>query len=139
MALAVAGCSSFHREWKSAGRVPAPATIEGRWQGRWRSEETRHTDDLRCLITRTTNNVYLARFHAKYRAVFHISVGYTVPLTVEALEGHFQFEGSANLGAMAGGLYSYKGHATATNLFSTYSCKYDHGVFEMTRPPPERQ
>ena len=34
----------------------------------------------------------------------------------------------------AGGLYTYKGRATATNFFSTYSCKYDHGIFEMTRP-----
>jgi hypothetical protein len=133
--LALGGCSSFNKEWKAAAS-PAPSdSLEGRWEGQWRSEENRHHDSLRCLIRRGTNETYTARFHAKYWAVFHVSFSYTVPLTVQRQGDGFQFEGSANLGSLAGGLYTYKGHATTTNFVSTYSCKYDHGVFEMTRPP----
>ena len=139
-ASGVAGCSSFNRDWKAAaGPAPVPPDgIEGRWEGRWRSEETRHNDILRCLVSRGTNGVYMARFHAKYWAVFHVSFSYTVPLTVKQQGDEFEFEGSANLGALAGGLYTYKGQATATNFVSTYSCKYDHGVFEMKRPQTAR-
>ena len=42
--------------------------------------------------------------------------------------------GSFWLGFLAGGVYHYEGHADATNYFSTYSCKYDHGTFQMSRP-----
>lgn len=136
LALGAAGCSSFNRDWKAAAGPGSPDSIGGRWEGRWRSEANGHTDSLRCLITRGTNDTCSARFHAKYRAVFRISFGYTVPLKVERRGDEFQFEGSASLGALAGGRYTYKGRATTTNFFSTYSCKYDHGIFEMTRPPP---
>jgi hypothetical protein len=137
--LLVTGCSSFHREWDAAAEQPvAPNSIEGCWQGTWRSDANGHTDALRCLITRGTSDSYSARFHAKYRKVFRFSFSYTVPLTVTEKEGALQFEGAADLGWLAGGNYTYKGRATATNFFSTYSCKYDHGVFEMTRPKPEK-
>ena len=137
-ALLVAGCSSFNREWKAAAQRPAaPGSIEGRWQGTWRSDANGHTDELRCLNTRT-NDAYSARLHARYRKVVRFSFGYTVPLVVTAKEGGAQFEGAANLGWLAGGRYTYKGSATPTNFFSTYSCKYDYGVFEMTRPKPEQ-
>jgi hypothetical protein len=53
---------------------------------------------------------------------------------VTAKEDAFHFEGAAELGWLAGGRYTYKGSATATNFFAGYSCKYDYGVFEMTRP-----
>ena len=39
-----------------------------------------------------------------------------------------------NLGWLAGGVYHYEGRADATNFFSTYTSKYDHGTFQMTRP-----
>jgi len=58
-----------------------------------------------------------------------------VPLTVERRAMSFNSRVPPNLGALAGGRYTYTGRATGTNFFSTYSCKYDHGIFEMTRPP----
>jgi hypothetical protein len=63
-----------------------------------------------------------------------LSFGYTVPLQVEPATNGFKFSGQANLHWYAGGIYKYEGHADATNFFSTYSCKYDHGTFQMTRP-----
>ena len=140
LALLAAGCSSFDRDWDAAAatlRPSVPGSIEGRWLGTWHSDANHHTDELRCLVTRT-NDAYSARFHARYRKVFRFRFGYTVPLTVTEKEGAFQFEGAADLGWLAGGRYTYEGRATPTNFFSTYSSKYDHGVFEMTRPKPER-
>ncbi len=127
------GCSTFERDWKRAAAVSVPVGgIEGRWEGTWLSDYNSHTDELRCLITRGTNGVHQARFHAKYQKVF--SFEYAVDLRVVSSGGTHQFTGGADLGWLAGGLYSYAGEATLTNFFSTYRCKYDHGTFRMTRP-----
>jgi hypothetical protein len=91
-----------------------------------------HTDSLRCVITQEEPGTYRARFHAKYQKVF--TFGYTVLLKTEPEDRAIRFQGEANLGWLAGGVYKYQGHADATNFFSTYSCKYDHGTFRMSRP-----
>jgi hypothetical protein len=131
-ALYAGGCSAFNRDWKQAAGQPAAGALEGRWEGSWRSDVNGHTDRLRCLITRQAKDSFEARFHAKYRKVFSFS--YTVPLQAEPTDGAFHFSGEADLGRLAGGVYHYKGHAEGTNFFSTYSCKYDHGTFQMRRP-----
>ncbi len=128
------GCSSFNHEWKRAAANPVPqAGLQGRWQGTWHSDANGHAGKLRCVVTKTEDAMYRARFHAKYMKV--LSFGYTVFLKAEptATNG-FAFSGQANLGSMAGGVYHYEGHADTTNFFSTYSCKYDHGTFQMARP-----
>jgi hypothetical protein len=131
--LLVSGCHSFNHEWKKAAQQAAlPNDIEGRWQGIWKSDASGHTDQLRCIITKTGDGDYKARFHAKYHRV--MSFGYTVPLKVQSTDGEFKFSGDANLGWMAGGKYHYEGHANSTNFFSTYKSKYDHGIFQMGRP-----
>ncbi len=132
-ALATTGCSTFNHDWKAAAAEPVPANdIAGRWQGTWRSEVNGHTDKLRCLVTAQSATNYQARFHAKYRKI--LGFGYTVNLSVKESPGAFQFQGEADLGKLAGGVYQYVGEATATNFFSTYRCKYDHGIFQMGRP-----
>jgi hypothetical protein len=131
--LLTSGCTSFNHDWNTAAKQSISTNdIRGRWQGTWQSEADGHTDQLRCVVTRKEGGQYLARFHAKYRKVF--SFGYTVPLQVTQTNDVSQFSGAANLGWYAGGVYHYQGHANATNFFSTYSCKYDHGTFQMTRP-----
>lgn len=131
--LTTIGCSTFNRDWKAAAVTSAPANdIAGRWQGTWRSEVNGHTDKLRCLVTKQSETSYTARFHAKYHKI--LSFGYTVNLAVKESGGVFHFQGEANLGKLAGGLYDYAGDASATNFFSTYRCKYDHGIFQMARP-----
>jgi hypothetical protein len=130
--LFLGGCS-FNHEWKKAGANPAPPNgIEGRWQGFWVSGANGHTDSLRAVITRKDVDLYRARFHAKYHKVF--SFGYTVLIRTEPSDQGLKFRGEANLGWWAGGVYHYEGHADDTNFFSTYSCKYDHGTFRMSRP-----
>ena len=132
-ALATVGCSTFNREWKAAAATPAATNdVSGRWQGIWRSDVNGHTGKLRCMVTRQSGTNYTARFHAKYRKI--LSFGYTVELAVQESAGLFHFQGEANLGKLAGGIYDYAGEASATNFFSTYRCKYDHGIFQMSRP-----
>jgi len=123
------GCSTFNYDWHLARQTASPPNdLPGRWQGVWVSKVTGHKNELRCLVTKTDDATYQARFHAKYRkGLLTVSFSYTVPLKVVKA-------GDADLGALAGGLYHYDGHAAGTNFFSTYSCKYDHGTFQMSRP-----
>ena len=78
------------------------------------------------------NAHYQARFRATYGAIFHF--GYTVPLEMQPHDIGWEFNGEANLGKLAGGIYYYEGRATPTNLFSTYRSSKDHGRFELGRP-----
>ena len=127
-----AGCCGFDREWKRAGVEPKVAEgLAGRWQGAWVSEKNGHHGKLRCLVTPGTNNVYQARFHAKYWKIF--SFGYEVPLEAQCGSGTCRFEGQADLGALAGGVYRYKGEVAGTNWQSSYTSRYDRGSFRMDR------
>jgi hypothetical protein len=132
VSLCAGGCTSFNHDWDERREPTPPTALEGRWQGVWVSEQTHHTDNLRCVVTKHDNGTYAARFLAKYRKV--LSFGYTVPLNVQTTTSGFTFSGEANLGWLAGGVYHYEGRADATNFFSTYTSKYDHGTFQMTRP-----
>jgi hypothetical protein len=127
------GCCNFNHEWQKAMANPAPnVDMQGPWQGRWNSDANGHNGKLRCVVTKTNEETYLARFHANYGKIF--TFGYIIPLKVERTPDSFHFSGEANLGYFAGGVYQYDGHAEATNFFSTYSNKYDHGTFQMRRP-----
>jgi hypothetical protein len=133
IAIGAAGCSSFNRDWRQAGRAPAPAhDISGRWEGRWTSEATGHSDKLRCLMTKVSDERYEARFHARFWKI--LSFGYTVLLEIEQADSVFHFKGEADLGRLAGGVYQYEGHASPEHFFSTYRSSRDHGDFEMSRP-----
>ncbi len=117
----------------AADRQPnSAAGLVGAWDGTWKSEASRHHGRLQCLISESSPREYQARFRATFGKIFHSS--YTVPLSVTQTNGQFEFRGQANLGSLAGGDYTYVGHASPTNFFSTYQSKYDHGVFELHRP-----
>jgi len=96
------------------------------------SKTNGHHGRLRCLLTKTAEGQYQARFHANYKRV--LSFGYAVPLAVQEAGGSYQFQGGADLGRLAGGFYHYEGQATVTNFFSAYQAKADGGTFQMRRP-----
>jgi len=131
LVLLSCGCS-FSRAWNAAARTPVPANdIQGRWQGTWLSEVNGHTGKLRCIITKQDEGKYQARYHATYRKI--LGFGYTVTLDATHTNGIYKFSGDADLG-WAGGVYHYTGQANSTNFFSTYQSKYDHGIFQTSRP-----
>jgi len=130
------GCSSFNRAWEAADQNAVPSnSLAGRWEGKWHSGHNGHQDALRGLFSPATNGVCQARFHARYsRWGLHLSFSYTVPLHLQSTNDVQRFRGEANLGWYAGGVYQYEGTVSATNFFSTYRCRYDHGEFQMHRP-----
>src|SRR5688572_19986235 len=126
--LCFAGCSSFNRDWKRAAASTMPTNdVAGRWEGSWLSDANGHNGRLRCLMTKVDERTYNARFHAKYKKILGFS--YTVPLSVHRDRTGYSFKGQADLGKLAGGVYEYRGFASGTNFFSTYTSKYDHGSF----------
>lgn len=127
------GCSTFNYEWRREARSPIPADdITGRWEGTWVSTTTGHNGGLRSLIAREEDGAYRARFRATYKKF--LSFSYTATLTSHPGTNGVHFRGSADLGKLAGGVYTYEGHATLTNFFSTYHSKADAGTFQMSRP-----
>src|SRR5213083_108459 len=77
--LMTVGCSTFHREWRSATADSGPVDdISGRWQGSWMSNVNRHHGRLRAVLAKEEPARYQARFHASFWKVF--SYTYTVPL-----------------------------------------------------------
>lgn len=136
LALTLCGCSTFNYEWRQAARRPIPTNdISGQWEGRWTSTANVHNDTLRCLITKVDERNYDAKFHAAYKKWITVYFGYTVRLEAQKGATGVSFRGAEDLGALAGGVYTYQGHADHTNFFSTFKSKYDHGTFHMTRPP----
>jgi len=133
LTLGGSGCSTFNRDWKASARTAVPTNdIQGPWDGDWLSQTRGHHGRLRCLMTKTAEGRYDARFHAKFWKIF--SFGYTVPFAVQQSDSSYRFQGDADLGKLAGGLYHYEGQATPTNFNSTYSSKADQGIFQMKRP-----
>lgn len=139
-ALALCGCSAFNYEWRQATKKTTPAhDIIGRWEGHWISKVNGHNDKLRALITKVDTNHYDVKFHAAYKSEsikwITVHFGYTVHMGAKpGTNGVVTFQGSENLGALAGGVYTYEGYADPANFFSTYKSKYDRGTFEMKRP-----
>jgi hypothetical protein len=132
--LLFTGCCGFNREWKRVGSESrATDGLAGRWAGHWMSERNGHNGRLRCIVKPATNGVHNARFHAKYWKL--LSFGYTAPLRAQISNDVCRFEGEANLGKLAGGVYEYKGTVTRTNWQSTYQSRYDRGYFRMNRVP----
>jgi hypothetical protein len=134
-ALLFCGCSRFESEWRRAVSGPISTnSIAGPWEGRWLSTVNGHTDKLRAIITEAHEGDYDVKFRAAYKKGITFHFGYTVRMEVASSNGVIAFHGAEDLGMFAGGIYTYVGHATPTNFFSTYDSKYDRGIFEMKRP-----
>ena len=140
------GCA-FDREWRRLKRAqfaaansesPTPATqpadaLAGRWEGKWVSGKNKHTGDLRAIITPVNETTYRVEYDATFLAVLRFDHGMTLAAARQP-DGTVSFEGEENLGAIAGGVYRYKGSADGRTFTSTYESKYDHGTFDMARP-----
>ena len=133
MLLCVGGGCTFSRDWTKAGAYPVSTNdVSGRWIGHWRSDANGHHGQLRCILTQHSSNTYMARFRARFWKIF--VTGYSVPLTLTATNQHYTFEGSANLGWLGGGIYTYEGTVAPLAMESKYNSKRDHGTFVLRRP-----
>ena len=136
LAVMLTGCSRFERDWKAALAEPGPATrpgsVEGPWQGRWRSEAGHGGGELRCLLRLREDGRYEARFRATFWGVF--KAGYTVELTATPQPIGWRVEGEEDLGWLAGGTYEYEGEITVKQFDCDYRSKHDRGTFKLGRP-----
>ena len=135
-AVFAVGCSSFNRDWEKASGVDFKG-VEGRWIGSWYSDYNQHNGPLRCLITKNDgeNDVYHTHFHAKYKLGFlTINYPYDMDMTIKQNKGMFNFNGEADLGWLAGGVYKYDGNGTVDNIKMNYRANIDFGTFKLERP-----
>ncbi|HEX8914313.1 MAG TPA: hypothetical protein VF796_18340 [Humisphaera sp.] len=138
LALLSAGGCAYEGRWSAAGKEPTPSDqITGRWIGTWTSEASGHSGGLRCIVTRTDSGRFKADFRATYAWLF--SFGYEMAMNVRASDAATNpsvvyFTGEEDLGALAGGEYTYDGRATPTEFFCKYKTKDDHGTFQLVRP-----
>jgi hypothetical protein len=132
--LLMTGCAnSFNREWKTAATA-SHSGAQGRWAGEWRSEKNGHHGALRAVVTQATPTTYRAHYYAKFFKIFHYTYVATLTGSEADTNGVVRLAGEADLGKLAGGVYTYEGTANATNFQSSYKCKYDRGQYHMTRP-----
>ncbi len=139
--LTLGGCA-FDREYRKFADAPPSHDIAGPWEGEWVSEATGHRGALRCIVTPLPDEdgSLAAQGKQRYEAWFHatwakvLSGTYRIELVTETKPDAVHFEGAADLGWLAGGVYQTQGTATADVWQSTYRSQHDHGRFEMTRP-----
>ncbi|HTH48505.1 MAG TPA: hypothetical protein VMB21_13415 [Candidatus Limnocylindria bacterium] len=129
VALLATGCTSFEKKWQTARQQPLPAgDLTGAWTGSWQNTNNSHGGALRALITRVDGTDYTARFHAVWGS--H-SGSFKTRLTGRQEGDDFVFEGRKRI---LGFLITTRGHANATNFFSTYESRFDTGTFTLKRP-----
>lgn len=139
---AAGGCS-FDRRWRNLSRDASatPQTssmgladpLAGRWEGKWVSEQTGHSGQLRAIVDRVDANTYHIDYDAWFFGVLRYTHGMNVTATRETGADAIRFQGEENLGSLAG-VYRYDGTADGRAFKSTYQSKDDHGTFEMKRP-----
>ncbi len=135
MMLVLTGCSTFDRDYQAALKQSVRAgSPEGPWTGRWTSDKMGHTGELRAIVVKDIDDTYTARFKARFWKCFTYTS--TAALTMEPKGDAFHFDGSAQLGWLAGGEYHYEGRVTPKFFFSEYRCHWDNGTFYMERPKP---
>jgi hypothetical protein len=136
-AVFLGGCSSFEDEWEASVErwtaSEAPGGLVGPWQGRWLSESTGHSGELRCIFKQGENGGHEASYRARWGWFF--SFEYALPIEIESRpDGVVRFQSKADLG-WPWGEYEQEGEATGARLRSSYRAESDHGTFELERPP----
>ena len=116
----------FNAAWTRAGDDPVQCR---RWLGEWRSQTNGHHGALRCVLRRLSDSEYDAFFHARYGGFLRVC--YRVRLHALPGSDRGQLEGEADLGALAGGVYTYRGDLQKDRLTCSYACRYDQGEFQL--------
>ena len=107
--LLLTGCT-FEREWRAAANQPWTGGMDGRWEGTWLSHTNGHNGKLRAVIKRRSGETYDVHYHATYFGC--IPFAFRTKLQAASCEcGKHHFTGREDLGCLAGGVYTYNGHA----------------------------
>jgi hypothetical protein len=128
-----ANCRDFHGQWTTALDAPAHS-VAGRWEGEWISAATGHRGRLRGVIDARDPARWTVWFRAEYSGIFRAC--YSTEFAARPEGDRWTFSGGSNLGALAGGEYTYAGSATETSLICTYRSNRDHGEFRLRKVTP---
>ena len=126
------GCA-FDRVWREAQNYSYPEhELAGCWEGTWQSDYNGHHGSLRAVITKENEGVYNAHFKATFAVI--IPYEFQIPFLVSNDGEIYTFEGTQDLGRLAGGVYTYNGTASSTGFRSFYNAtNKDHGTFTMQK------
>jgi hypothetical protein len=136
------GCGiSFDRKWNAAASLTSatspsdPLNLSGRWEGSWKSEGTGHTGKLRAMLIRKegAESAYDTLFDATWGGIFRFGTGVTLVAQKPDGDPIIRLTGQEDLGAFAGGVYTYAGEIEGDRFHTTYKSKADHGYFELRR------
>jgi hypothetical protein len=125
-----ANCRDFHNRWEQAKGL-GPEGVSGCWSGEWTSKSTGHHGRLRCVINPVAPALWRMYFRAEYSTLFRAC--YATDFAVHQKDGGWSFSGGSDLGVLAGGEYSYSGHATLESLVCSYKSSRDQGEFKLRR------
>jgi hypothetical protein len=125
-----ANCRDFNGLWERAS-TPAADSVGGRWEGEWISAASSHRGRLRCVVEPQSDARWKMWFRGEYGGVFRAC--YSTDFTVAWAGDRWTFSGGSNLGALAGGAYTYSGSADHTTLTCNYRSAKDHGVFRLKK------
>ena len=130
--LFLSGCSTFESDWRAAQTFAHPAEdISGCWEGTWESETSGRHGKLRAIITRQDADSYDVEIRTKYARI--LPVHFEVPVEVHDQGGFHLMQGEADLGWMAGGVFTYTGQSDPREFVCTYREGTDQGIIRMTR------
>lgn len=124
--LAVCGCRSFEKDWKSAAGQPSD-DLSGRWIGTWQNTNNTHAGPLRAVLWQTGTNTYDARFHAVWGKR---SGSFRTRLNGQWQDGTFHFTGKRRVFLVP---ITTTGTAIPTQLNSAYDSPLDRGSFHLHR------
>jgi len=125
-----ANCGDFQDRWNQALSLDLEG-ISGCWEGEWISAATGHRGRLRCVVNPVAPALWRMSFRAEYSKVFRAC--YSTDFTVVQETGRWTFSGGADLGRLAGGCYTYAGHASLGELICRYESTRDRGEFRLKR------
>lgn len=131
LAPLTANCREFNQKWEAAAGLDA-AGASGRWEGEWLSAKTGHRGPLRCAVVVLSPGLWRLCFRASYSGFFRAC--YATDFTVAQDDGRWTFTGGQDLGTLAGGVYTYAGEATLTEMVCRYTSASDQGEFRLRRP-----
>ena len=128
--VAVAGCSSFDRDYRQPVTSASARGIDGSWEGRWQSQAGHGGGGLRAILTRTAPDACHARFRAQFWGIFEADEEVDLHLSGAS---PIHASGEADLGWLKGGVYRYEATITPVKFDASYESKHDHGVFNLER------
>jgi hypothetical protein len=133
IALLLSSCgTAFQKPWQAAIAKPTPNnSIEGPWEGYWKSTVSGHTGRLRCLVSSEHAGQRDFYYHATWgHGLFRGS--FKAAHAVSDKTGQTRFTASRDIDRH--GFFQAEGYLTPTQFSATYQAAGDRGVFELKRP-----